>query len=76
MEPTTKGTGSKWMIGIVVIVIILIIVMLMSKKNTDAPTEDNISGASMDKSALEAEVNGSVNFDNESSMSEIDKEFQ
>ena len=77
MEPTTKSNGSKWIMAIVAIIVILLIVMVMSNKKTEAPVEQpTVSGANMDNSALEAEIEASMNFETETSMSEMDTVFE
>ena len=78
MEPTTKTNGSKWIMVVVAIIVVLLIIMVASKKKTEAPVENapQVSGADMNNSELQAEIEASMKFEDEAFMSEIDKEFQ
>ena len=85
MEQTINtGSSSKVVIWIVVILVIILGIWLSMRKDIEAPADDtntptvssNESPTPSEKSQLQASVGEAMNFDNEASMKEVDKEFQ
>ena len=70
-----KSSVVVWIIVLILIIIGTIIFMKRDTMTTENPATEGMS-QSTDKASLEADLNATGTVDNESSMQEVDKEFQ
>ncbi len=82
MEPTLNATAGKksssWVMWVIIILVIILIAVFALRKDDEMINDtDTVSTeSSMEKNELEASAADAVNFNNEASLKEIDKEFQ
>jgi len=77
MEPTTPKSNNTKIIVIIIILVIILGALILSRSKTEAPANvDSQQVANQQESSqLNSDINGATTFDNESDLSNIDKEF-